>query len=171
MNPWINGLIGGAIAAVLCYFALRNQRNARVSSDGWKTLCPSFFVHAIFILGVALTSLFAYIVFSGGSSSPDADTQNLYLVGLLTVFAGMMIYLWWTAYAQTIAWKGRSLRVRRALGKDRHWDFSEIRSFKESDFSGDCWIQFSDGSRVIFSTYLHGSQQLLERLPKSKRSS
>lgn len=169
MSPWMTGLIGGVVAAVLCSLAVRNQQNAEISSDEWKTLRPSFFLHVIFILGFALTSLFAYIAFSGGSSLPDADTQNLYLVGLLTAFGVMTIYLWWTTYAQTIAWKGQELRVRRAFGKERHWHFTEIRSIKESDFRGDCCIRFSDGSGIIFSAYLHGSKQLLERVPKSKR--
>ena len=171
MSPWITGLIGGAIAAVFCSLALRNQKVAGVSSDGWKTLRPSFYLHCIFILSVTLTSLFAYIALSGGSSLPDADTQNLSLVGLLTAFGMMTIYLWWTTYAQTIAWKGQELRVRRAFGKERHWYFTEIRSIKESASRGDCCIRFNNGSGIIFSTYLHGSKQLLGRLPKSKRSS
>lgn len=171
MSPWITGLIGGAIAAVLCSLALRNQKAAEISSDGWKTLRPSLLLHGIFILGFALTSLFAYIAFSGGSALPDADTQNLFLVGLLTAFGMMTIYLWWTTYAQTIAWKGQELRVRRAFGKERHWQFTEIRSIKESEFRGDCCIRFNDGSGIIFSAYLHGSKQLLRLLPQSKRSS
>ncbi|TMM49847.1 hypothetical protein [Qipengyuania marisflavi] len=171
MSPWITGLIGGAIAAALCFLALRNQRNTETRSDGWKTLRPSFLIHGLFIFGFALTSLFAYIAFREGSSLPDADTQNFYLVGLLTSFGVMTLYLWWTTYAQTIAWKGRKLRVRNAFGKERHWDFTEIRSIKESEFRGDCCIRFSDGSGVIFSAYLHGSKQLLARLPTSKRSS
>ena len=73
MSPWITGLIGGAIAAVLCALALRNQKAAEISRDGWKILHPSLLLHAIFILGFALTSLFAYIALSGGSSLPDAD--------------------------------------------------------------------------------------------------
>lgn len=171
MSPWITGLIGGAIAAVLCSLALRKQRAAEISSDGWNTLRPSFLLHGIFVLGFALTSLFAYISLRGGSSLPDAETQNLSLAVLLTAFAVMTIYIWWTTYAQTIAWKGQVLRVRRAFGKERHWHFTEIGSIKESDFRGDCRIRFNDGSGIIFSSYLHGSKQLLGRLPKSKRSS
>jgi hypothetical protein len=171
MSPWITGLIGGAIAAVLCALALRNQKAAEISRDGWKTLHPSLLLHAIFILGFALTSLFAYIALSGGSSLPDADAQNLYLAALLTALAVMTVYLWWTTYAQTIAWKGQQLRVRRAFGKDRNWQFTEIRSIKVSEFRGDCRIRFNDGSGITFSSYLHGSKQLLGRLPKSKRSS
>jgi cytochrome bd-type quinol oxidase subunit 2 len=171
MSPWITGLIGGAIATVLCAIALRNQKAAKISSDGWKTLQPSPLLHGIFILGLALTSLFAYIALSGGSSLPDADTQNLSLATLLTAFAVMMVYLWWTTYAQTIAWKGQRLRVRYVFGKERHWQFSEIRSIKVSDFRGDCHIRFNDGSGIIFSLYLHGSNQLLGRLSKSKRLS
>ena len=142
MSPWITGLIGGAIAAVLCALALRNQKAAEISRDGWKTLHPSLLLHAIFILGFALTSLFAYIALSGGSSLPDADAQNLYLAALLTALAVMTVYLWWTTYAQTIAWKGQQLRVRRAFGKDRNWQFTEIRSIKVSEFRGDCRIRF-----------------------------
>jgi hypothetical protein len=171
MSPWITGLIGGVIAAVLWPLALRKQKAAEISSDGWKTLRPSFLLHGIFILGFALTSLFAYVALSGGSSLPDAETQNLSLAALLTAFAVMTVYLGWTTYAQTIAWKGQELRVRRAFGKERHWHFTEIRSIKESDIRGDCRIRFNDSSGIIFSTYLHGSKQLLGRLPKSKRSS
>lgn len=170
MSPWITGLIGGAIAAALCSLALRKQKDAEISSDGWKTLRPSFLLHGIFILGFALTSLFAYLALSGGSSLPDAETQNISLAVLLAAFAAMTIYLWWTTYAQTIAWKGRELRARRVFGKERHWSFTEIRSIKESDFRGDCRIRFNDGSGIIFSSYLHGSKQLLGRLRKSKRS-
>lgn len=168
MSPWITGLIGGAIAAVLSLLALRSQKNATVSKDGWKTLRPSWLLHGTFIGCIALASLFAYVLFRGGSTLPDAETQNLYLVGLMISFGVVAAYIWWTTYAQTIAWKGRQLRVSSALGREWVRKFAEVSSVETSDFRGDCRIHFSDGSAVIFSTYLHGAQELLERLPTLK---
>ncbi|MDA7788028.1 hypothetical protein N8940_02210 [Sphingomonadaceae bacterium] len=168
MSPWITGLIGGAIAAVLSALALRSQKTAAANRDGWKTLGPNWFLHSTFIGSFALTSLFACVLVSGGSSLPDAETQNISLVGLMATFGIMTAYLWWTIYAHALAWKGRQLRVRSALGQEWTRNFSKISSIKISEFRGDCRIRFSDGSAVIFSTYLHGAKELLERLPTLK---
>ena len=136
---------------------------------GWKTLCPSLLLLGTFIGSFALTSLFAYIAFTGGSSLPDADTQNLYLLGLLCSFGLLTVYLWWTSYAQEVAWKGRTLRVRNVFGREQIREFTEISSVKKSEFRGDFRIRFRNGSAVIFSIYMHGAQELIGKLPAPKR--
>lgn len=164
MSSLITGLIGGAIAALLSALALRNQRKASICDDGWRTLRPGWFLHGTFIGCCAFAALTMAFLLNGGSSLPDAETQNLYAVGILASFALMAVYLWRITYAQSIAWKGGTLRVRWTFGRERLWKFAEVSSVKERDFLDDCRIRFTDGSSMTFSLYLHGAEELRARL-------
>jgi len=166
MDPWVSGLIASAIAFVISVLAFRTQKGAIADSDGWTSLRPGWFLHSIFAAGVAITALFVWIGLNGGSSRPDASIQNLYLIGLLASFTFMNVYLWWTSYAQTIAWNGRRLRVRNVFGKEWDQEFTAIRLVRTSAARGDCYIRFTDGRRVLFSIYLRGAKELLRKLPQ-----
>jgi len=165
MSSLITGLVGGAIAALLSALALRNQRKASLCDEDWRTLRPGWFLHGTFIGCCAFVALAVTFLLGGGSSLPDAETQNLSAVGILASFALMAAYLWWIAYARSIAWKDGTLRVRWAFGRERLWRFAEVSSVKERDFLGDCRIRFTDGSSMTFSLYVHGAEELRARLP------
>jgi hypothetical protein len=164
MSAVVNGLIGGAVAVVLAAVAQRGQRSARIGADGWRLLRPSWLLHGTFFGCSAFASFITGILLSGGSSRPNADTQNLYAVALGAGFGLCALYVGWTTYGRTVAWKGKELRVRTAFGRESVRRFSDVRSIKKSESRGDYRVSFLDGSTLGFSAYLHGAQELAERL-------
>jgi hypothetical protein len=167
MSAVISGLLGGAVAAVLAALAQRSQRAARMTEDGWRVLRPGWFIHATFVGCVALSSLITFSLITGGSTRSDAQTQNLYALALAIAFGLGALYVAWTSYARTLAWKGNDLRFRTITGRDEVRGISHVRSIRKSDARGDYRICFLDGSKLVFSAYLHGARELVEQLRQS----
>ena len=160
----ISGLSGGAVAVALAAAAERGQGLARRGADGWRALRPSWFAHVAFVGCAAITALIAHFLLKGGSTRPDAHTQNLYALGLAIAFGFGAVYVGWTVYGRVIAWKDDELRVRTVLGRETVQPIANVGSLKKSDALGEYRIRFLDGSTLRFSAYLHGAHELAQRL-------
>ena len=167
MSAVISGLVGAVIAVALATLAQRKQRSAATDREGWKALRSSWLLNGTFVACVAFTALIAVFLLSGGSSRPDAPTQNLYALGLAVAFGLGAIYLGWTTYGRTIAWNDTELRVRMISGRETVRSISDVQSVSKSDARGDYRIMFRDGSKLVFSAYMHGAKELVASLPQN----
>ncbi len=166
MSALVSGMIGGFVAATLVAVALRRQRPARKSADGWKTLRPGWLVNATIVGGACSAAFTGYILLFVGSSRPDAETQMTYALMLFIGFALATAYLAWISYGRTIMWKGDELRVRTSFGHDFVRRISDVRSVTRSDMLGEYRLRFRDGSTLRLSEYFHGAKELVARLPE-----
>ena len=144
------------MATVLSLLFERKRTPAPISSEGWRTLRPSWTLRLVFSACIALTALIVFFLLSGGSTRPDAVTQDLSACALAAFFGLGAAYLWWMMYGYMYAWKGDELRIRGILGREIFHPLSGICSIKRRDNLGDYKIEFSDGSRLSFSAYLLG---------------
>ena len=167
MSALISGLIGAVVAVGLATLVQRRQKSAMTDGEGWKTLRSSWLLNGTFVACVAFTALISYFLLSGGSSRADAQAQNLYALALAIVFGLGAIYLGWTTYGRTIAWNDRELRVRTVAGRESVRSISDVQSIRKSDAHGDYRITFRDGSKLVFSAYMHGANELVAALPQN----
>lgn len=116
MSAVISGLVGGAVAVALLAVARGNQRSGSLGADGWRLLRAGWLLHGTFVACVAFAALIAVFLLSGGSSRADSEAQNLYAVALGLGFGLAALYVGWTTYGRTIAWKDHELRVRTIFG-------------------------------------------------------
>ncbi|MES2753993.1 MAG: hypothetical protein V4659_04945 [Pseudomonadota bacterium] len=163
MSAVVSGLIGGAIAAALGAIALRTQGTPKVDHDGWKTLTPSWLLHMSVFLGAVMTAGVVYFFAIGGSSLPDANSQNVFAMGLGIAFAVMTAWCAWLTYLQKISWNSSSIR-RSALGQTSVFDRQEFVRVRESSFLGTHRIIFRGGSSIRFFKYANGASDLVESL-------
>lgn len=167
----LSGLVGAAIAFAVGAVARRRQKPAVLRHGGWKALRPSWLsIQTVAVAGcAAFASFLAWFLASGGSTRPDAATQNA--IALLLLCASLAAAAWvaWTYYGRTIMWRGDELRVRTLFGRENVRRVSEVKDVTESDFAGDYRVTFRDGSRLRFPTDFHGSRELVVRL-KQRRS-
>jgi hypothetical protein len=166
MSAVISGLVGGAVAFGLVTLAERTQKAATSSLDGWKALRPGWLINGTIVGGTALAALMGHFLLSGGSSLPDAQTQNRFGVLLLSIFAAGTVYMAWTTYGRAVTWMGDELRVRPVFGSESVRRLSDVTAVKKSEFRGEYRLTFRDGSRVWISAYLHGANELLAKLPR-----
>jgi hypothetical protein len=166
MSAVVSGLIGAVAALALGALAERTQRSAKRLLDGWHALRPSWLVHGCMVLCIGFVGLISYFLLRGGSSRPDATTQNLVASLLLAGAAWGAIYVGWTSYFRTIMWKGNELRVRTIIGREIVQRFSDVTKVTSRDMRGEYCVTFRDGSRLCFSEYMHGAKDLTVRLPK-----
>lgn len=165
MSPLLSGLAGAIIAFALVTLAERRQRAGFGGADGWTVLRPGWLIKFAVLLCTMLTVLIGYFFWGGGSTRADAATQNLYALSLLLVFGAGAIYLLWTSYARTVAWKGDELRVRQAFAGETVQRFSDVASAEKNDARGEYRLMFRDGSTLGVSVYFEGARELIEQLP------
>lgn len=168
MSAIISGLIGGAVAAVLASWAERGRRKARKDSQGWRSLRPGWLLHGTFVGCFALVAFISFFLLNGGSARSDADTQNLYALGLLIAFALGAVYVAWITYGRTVAWLGGKIKTTDVFGRERFYRLCDIDQINETLSGSDYVIRFTDGSRLKFSKYMHGVPEFLKHLPPSK---
>ena len=168
MSAIISGLIGGAAAAVLASWAEKGRRKARKDEHGWRSLHPGWLLHGTFVGCFALVAFISFFLFNGGSARSDAETQNLYALGLLIAFAVGLLYVAWITYGRTVAWLGGKIKTVDLFGRERHYRLCDIDRISETLSGSDYVIRFTDGSRLKFSKYMHGVPELLRHLPPSK---
>ncbi len=165
MSPLLSGLVGAIIACALVTLAERRQRAGFRGAEGWTMLRSGWLIKFAILLCAVLTALIGYFFWSGGSTRGDAATQNLYALSLLLAFAAGTVYLLWTSYARTIAWKGDELRIRRAFAGEMVQRLSHVTAAEKNDVRGEYRLTFRDGSRLGISAYFDGSRELIEQLP------
>ena len=117
---------------------------------------------------MAAAAFFAFILLNGGSTREDAETQNLYAVGILAAFSLMALYVAWLSYGRTVSWKRSEIRTKNIFGQERFYYFADIHQIKEIAFLGEHVIKFTDGSRLRFFSTMHGTPEFLWHLPTSK---
>lgn len=166
MSAIVSGLIGAAVAVALATLAERKLKPAQANAEGWQTLRPGWLVNATFVATTAFAALMAFYLLSGGSSLPDADTQNFYALLLAVVSGIAAIYLAWTTYGRTVMWKGTELRVRTCVGRDTTRPLADVSSVAKNEALGDYRLTFCDGGTLRVSAYMHGVNDLLSRIPK-----
>lgn len=166
MSAVVSGLIGAVAVVALVTLAERTQKSARSRSDGWKALQPSWLIHGCMVLCIGFGALMAYFFLSGGSSLPDAPTQNMFALLLLAMAAAGAIYGGWTSYGRRITWKANELRIRSPLGGEVIQRISDVVEVTKSEMRGEYRMIFRDGSRFWFSAHMHGANDLLARLPR-----
>ncbi len=175
MSAVISGLLGGAIATLLVAAARRTQRSARLRGDGWHTLRPGWLLHGAFGLSLALSLFIGWILLNGGSTRPDAETQNLYATGLAIAFGCGAIYMAWVNFGRTIAWRGTEIRISTLFRKDGYVRFEDIQSIAPNEANDDIRLILRDGSKLVLSPYFHGATDLADQVgsfverPKSQQ--
>lgn len=166
MSGVVSGLIGAVVAFALVTVAERKQKSARPNVDGWHTLRPGWLLNGVIVGCALLAGLMGYLLLSGGSTRPDADTQNIYAALLLAGFGGAAAYFGWTCYGRTVMWKGNKLRLRTSLGREVMHRMSDVSSVTKSEMWGEYRLTFRDGSSLRFSAYFHGAGELAAKLSR-----
>ena len=169
MSALVSGLVAGAATAVLVAAARRSQKPARRSAGGWKTLRAGWLLDGTIVAGAGAAALTGYVLLFVGSSRPDADVQMTYVLLLFIGFAVATVYSAWLGYGRTIMWKGNQLRVRTVLGHGVVRRISDVRSVTRSERLGEYRLTFEDGSTLRLSADMHGSKELVARLPGRAR--
>jgi hypothetical protein len=167
MSAIVSGLFGAVVAFALVTIAERRQKSATTLHDGWKALRPGWLINGAIVGCTAFAALMGYFLLSGGSSRPDAATQNGYAVLLLTASVAGAAYIAWTTYGRTVMWKGNELRVRSLSGCETVQRISDVTSARKSEMLGEYRVRFRDGKRLWFSAHLHGANELVAKLPCS----
>lgn len=166
MSAVISGLVGAVVAAGLISVAERTQKSASVTFDGWRALHPGWLINGTIVGVTAIAAFTGGFLLSGGSSLPDAATQNGMAALLFALFAASALYMAWTTYGRTVMWKGNELRFRSVLGSESLRRISDATDVKKSEMRSEYRITFRDGSRLWFSAHLHGANELVARLPR-----
>lgn len=166
MSAVMSGLIGGLIASGLVTLAARTQKSAAKSHGGWRVLRAGWLINGLIICSIALAALMAYFLLSGGSTLPDASSQNGYAVLLFAAFTACAFCMAWTGYGRTIMWKGYDLQTRAVARKAITRRLSDVTNVRKSEMLGTYRITFRDGSGLWFSAYMHGANELLAKLPR-----
>jgi hypothetical protein len=166
MSAVVTGLIGAVAAVAVVMLAERTQKPAIMRSGGWTALRPSWLLHGCMILCIGFGALMIYFLLSGGSSRPDASTQNMFALMLLAVAAAGAVYGGWTSYGRKIMWKGNELRIRSPLGREVLQRLSDVVEVTKSETRGEYRVTFRDGSKFWFSAHMHGANDLVARLPQ-----
>ncbi len=164
MSAVINGLLGGAIAVILAGAAQRTQRTARLRGDGWHTLRPGWLLHGAFAGSLALSAFIGWILLKGGSTRPDAATQNLYALGLATAFGSGALYMAWLNYGRTIAWQGTTICIKSLFSKEKRISFGDVQKIHHDEAQGEYRITFGGGLKLVLSPYFHGATDLAEQI-------
>lgn len=160
MSGIISGLIGGAAAVALIVYARRTQLRATISHDGTRRLRAGWLMHMIFAISLVFTGLMVCFFVGGGSSLADADTRNIAAAFIGFASAACAASVGWSAYGRIISWTNTILCVVDIFGRQSRYSINSVQSIEECTVSGEYSLVFNDGSRVRFSTYLHGSDQL-----------
>lgn len=166
MSGVTSGLIGAVVAIGLIALAERTQKSATLSSHGWKILKAGWFLNGIIVGGAAMAMLPAGVLLSGGSSLPDAASQNTAAALLCAALLAMTLYVAWIVHGQTIMWKGDKLRVRRIWGGTMLQRTCNVMSVRKSEACGEYRIAFRDGAALRFSAHMHGARELAAWLPR-----
>lgn len=166
MSAVVSGLVGAVVAFGLVSLAERTQKSATATPDGWKVLRAGWLINGTIIGATALATFTGYFLLSGGSSLPDAATQNRFAAVLLAAFAACAIYMAWITYGRTVMWKGNELRVRSVSGSESLRRISDASKVKKSDIRGEYRVTFRDGSTLWFSAHMHGFSELVAKLPR-----
>lgn len=169
-NVLLSGIVGAAVAGSFAAAALRLRGPASIDRSGWKVLKPSWFLHGSFIALLVCTFLVAVFLISGGSSAPDAATQNIYAMALGVGFGCGATYLGWATYGREVSWSREEIRLRTAVGTDFVRRFSEVFRVTKFELLGEYRVEFQDGSTLRFSQYLGGAQELANRLDHARDS-
>lgn len=160
MSGVVTGLVGGAVAFALVAIAERKEKLARTNSGGWKTLRAGWLMNGITLGCSGFAVLMGYFLLSGGSTRPDADTQNIAALLLLLGFGAGAFYFAWIGYGRTIMWKENELRVRTRFGRETVRYISDLSSITKSELRGEYRLTFRDGSTLWVSAYFHGAKEL-----------
>lgn len=166
MSAMVSGLVGAVVAFALITLAEWKQKSATTLHDGWKVLKPSWLINATIIGCTAFAALIGYFLLAGGSSRPDAATQNGFALLLLAISAVGALHRAWTAYGHTLMWRGNELRDRSLFGNETVHRISHVVEAKKGEMMGEYRLTFRDGSNLRFSAYLHGAKELVEKLPR-----
>lgn len=166
MSAVVSGLVGAVVAFALVTISERKQRSATTTQDGWQALRPGWLLSGTVVGCGALAAFMGYFLLSGGSSRSDAATQNNLALLMLTVFTAGALYVAWTTYGRTVAWKADELRVRAVFGQETVRHFADIVAVSKSEMRGEYRVSFRDGSHLWLSAHLHGVNELVAKLPR-----
>lgn len=166
----IHGLVGGAIATLLALLAERTQQKVSTDRDGWRRLRAGWYLRLAMFGSIAFSLAMLALLASGGSTHPDAGSENVHLLMTAIATTAAAAYLGWHAYGRRIMWHGDKLAVRDVFGRERAYARSDVRTITSREFSGTFVIDFKDGSRLGFSTYFHGAAELATWVSKGNGS-
>lgn len=164
MSAVVSGVVGAVVAFGLVSLAERTQKSATSTPDGWKVLRAGWLINGTIVGATALAACAGHSLVTGGSSLPDAATQNSFAALLLAAFGAGALYVAWTTYGRTVMWKGDELRVRSALGSESLRRISDVSEVTKSETRGEYRISFRDGSTLVFSAHMHGAEELMAKL-------
>jgi hypothetical protein len=156
----VSGLAAGIIASIVCAVAERRRKAVVVDCFGWRTLRPGRLMIATIVGCCAMAALPAYILATGGSTRPDADTQNIFAALLAVGFGYAAFYASRSAFAQHISWNDRTLRIARSSGPVKEHRLDDAVSIELGEWSGLHCVRFNDESTVRFSSQLRGAREL-----------
>lgn len=165
MSIAVSGLVGAVVAFALVTISERKRRSATTTQDGWQALRPGWLLNGTIVGCGALAAFEGFFLLSGGSSRSDAATQNNLALLMLTVFTACALYVAWTTYGRTVAWKADELRVRTVFGKETVQYIPDVVAVSKSEMRGEYRVSFRDGSRLWLSAHLHGVHELVAKLP------
>ncbi len=166
MSALVSGLIGSVLAITLSVVAQKTGKPVKANAEGWKVLHPGWFINGTLVGSTGMTAFFGYIWLFVGSSRSDAETQMLYVLGLLVAFGFATFYLAWLCHVQIVMWKGNQLRIERLLGSINTVSFGDVSSVRKNEFLGLYRLNFKDGKSVRISKDMQGIDQLLAKLQR-----
>lgn len=166
MSAIASGVVGAIAAYILIAIAERSQRCAAKLSDGWKVLTPSWMIVIALVGSAALATAIGALIATSDPAPGRSDLQAGSALLLLLTFSAGAIYLAWTTFGLAVKWKSNELRFRRAFGGEVVQRFSDVISVRKSEVSGEYRLRFRDGSGLSFSAHMHGSNELVAKLPR-----
>ena len=159
-----SGIIGGVVAVALGALAMRSQRSASVTSDGWKRMRPGWLIHLTLFGCIAFVVAVAYFFAIGGSSQADAREENLAALLLLLGFGTAGFFTWWLGYLRKFDWKGSEIRVIRPLGRTISYCFADVIELTEGWDASENKLHMSDGKTLRVTAYMHGFSDFMQDL-------
>lgn len=155
-------LIGTVAFGVNFFLALLGRRRAR-DRDGWRYLTPGPMMWIAVVLGALATAFFCLLYF-GGSSRPDADTQMKWVLGLAAAFDLMTMAIAYTIIVEEVRWNDTHLERRTFLFGKLRMSWHELAAFGFEPASGYWWVRGFERPRIRFSPYCNGFHELCAKI-------
>ena len=162
----VAGLAIGLFLGLLGYFRRKSVGPAKRRKDGWRALRPRWVVR---VMLAAIILLIGYALVGGfwqGSVRPGSGPQYVAAMVTFALTTGLAALIVWPLWSRTICWNETELRMRPLIGKDSGGRFADIGLVRYASRKGRYTIVFLNGQRVEFTDIMHGSRELLDRLPK-----
>ena len=167
MGALLAGVAIGLFLAFLGWYRRKTVGAAKRGKDGWRSLRPRWVIRAliaalVLLIGFAIASNY-WAGTAHAVSGPQYKTAAIISAITLSVAA----FILWPLWSRTVRWNDTEVRMRTIWGRESGGRFDDVGLVRYHKNKGRYTVVFLSGERVEFSEEMHGSQELLDRLPRN----